>query len=227
MTDSDDKPVVVVDYGLGNLFSIVSAFRVLGTTAVLTASPDDVRAAAAVVLPGVGAFGSAMNTLRSTGLADALLEVIDRGTPVLAVCLGMQLLLDRSYEFGEHKGLGVVGGTVQPLRPPGGNRIPKVPHIGWQTIRPPVGRTWSGTLLSDTPPESHLYFVHSYRCVLDDERLVLAESDFDDRPFTSSFSYGSIDACQFHPERSGPVGLNIYGAFLRRVGTTPDLEVRR
>lgn len=204
------SPVVIVDYGMGNLFSVESACRAVGLPAVISSNPADIDDAGGLVLPGVGAFGEAMSRLRHHGLDDAIRRAIQDAKPTLAVCLGMQLLLDRSLELGEHKGLGLVSGTVAPLRGENGPRLPKVPHIGWEAIHAVAAEGWVDTPLEAVKSGAYLYFVHSYRCDVEQSELVLSESSFGERQFVSSYRTGSVFACQFHPERSGPLGLSLY-----------------
>ena len=203
--------VAIVDFGLGNLFSVSRACEAVGVRAVISGDPGQVREAAAIVLPGVGAFGNAMEALRKAHLVRAVLDRVEANVPVLAVCLGMQLLLRESFEFGRHEGLGVVEGSVKPLRGAvdAGAAI-KVPHIGWARIDPPAGGTWQDSPLADVQPGSYVYFVHSYFAELADATLARSWTWYGGVRFCSSMQIGSVFACQFHPERSGPVGLAVY-----------------
>jgi glutamine amidotransferase len=222
-----NRPVAIVDYGMGNLFSVRSALVVAGVDAVITGDPAELRESAGIVLPGVGAFGDAMDHLRSTGLDEAVRAVIADGLPVMAVCLGMQLLLTESTEFGSHRGLGVIDGHVVPLRDPDA-LSPKLPHIGWEAIEPTAGATWDETPLDHTEPGSYFYFVHSYHCVLDDPSASVAAARYADATFCAAFQVGSVFACQFHPERSGQLGIDLYasvfGSSERGDGETDDLQ---
>jgi glutamine amidotransferase len=201
--------VAIVDFGLGNLFSVERACEHVGVPAAITDDPDVVRRASGLVLPGVGAFGDAMAVLRSRGLDAAVLDRVQAGVPVLGVCLGMQLLLRESEEFGRHTGLGVLDGVARPLRhAPGADPGIRVPHIGWSAVDP--SWAWHSTPLADVAPGSHFYFVHSYFADLADAGAAASWTTYGGVRFCSSVQVGSVFACQFHPERSGPVGLSIY-----------------
>lgn len=201
--------VAVVDFGLGNLFSVAQACRRAGLEPEVTDSGAALLAADALILPGVGAFGDAMRALRERRLIEPIREFAASGKTLLGICLGMQLLMRESEEFGQHPGLGLLPGRVAKL-PAGevdrGRRL-KVPHVGWN----PVNTTPSATsLFEGIPSATHFYFVHSYYVVPDDPSVVAAETPFGSRSFCSAIQSGSILACQFHPERSGPAGLRLY-----------------
>ena len=198
--------IAVIDYGVGNLFSLRSSLRQLGLDAAVTAEPDAIRAADRVILPGVGAFGDAMAKLRATGLAPVL-RAAAAEKPLLGICLGMQLLFDKSYEFGEHEGLGLVPGQVCPLAPDLADPALKVPQIGWNALH----------LLKDDPlfryirEGEYVYYVHSYYakgCAAS----TLAVSDYS-IPVTGVVRAGKVYGTQFHPEKSGGTGLRILKAF--------------
>jgi len=216
MTKGTD--LVVVDYRLGNLFNVVRACESVGLPSRITSLPADVAGADAVILPGVGAFGDAMEFLRDSGMADALRSFAASGRPLLAICLGMQLLMTESYEFGRHQGLGVVGGSVIRLNSPAGL---KVPQVGWNRIAKLAtangqangqsnSQSWDGTLLQGLRDGEYMYFVHSYYVVPDDSGVVLTTTRYGETEFCSTLRAGNILGCQFHPERSGPRGLRIY-----------------
>jgi imidazole glycerol-phosphate synthase subunit HisH len=212
----------IVDYGMGNLFSVQSACAEAGLDAVITAQPEEIARARALILPGVGAFGEAMRRLREHGLDDALREFAGSGKPFFSICLGMQLLFDESEEFGASKGLGLLRGRV--VRLPG--RQPgvayKVPSIGWNSIRlaRDTGRCgWSEAPLAGIPADEHFYFVHSYYVRPDDPGVVHTTTRYAGIEYVSSLARDNLFACQFHPERSGSAGLRIYrnlAATLRR-----------
>ncbi|MGE4553991.1 MAG: imidazole glycerol phosphate synthase subunit HisH [Desulfovibrionaceae bacterium] len=203
--------VAIVDYRLGNLHSVAQACAHVGLAPEITDDPARIRSADAVILPGVGAYEDAMRNLRAGGLADLLRELAAAGRPLVGICLGMQLLLDYSEEFGHHEGLGLVPGAVVRFDAPHeGDRRLKVPQIGWNRIHPAPGADWDATLLRGTAPGQHFYFVHSYVARPADPAVVLATTTYGHIEFCSSLGYQNIFASQFHPERSGEPGLAIY-----------------
>jgi glutamine amidotransferase len=208
--------IAIVDYGMGNLFNVRRACEAVGVPAEVTDRPEAVLKARAVIVPGVGAMPDAMTALARTGLDEALARVADRGTPLLGICLGMQLLMDQGSEFTLHRGLGIIPGSVQRFQGTDGRGAPlKVPHIGWNAIRPPNDETtmWDGTPLVDIPPGDFMYFVHSYYVVPERPNLVAAYARYGTVEFCAAIRYGNVFGCQFHPERSGVRGLSIYRAF--------------
>jgi len=216
----DDRPrVAVVDCQLGNLASVTWACEAVGLTARPTHDPDDLVDADAVILPGVGAFGEAMRRLDELGLVAGLRSVADSGRPLVGVCLGLQLLFERSYEFGEHEGLGLLPGSVVSLGgPPGstdsnGRRL-RVPHVGWAPVQPATSDRWEQSPLAHVRFGAWMYFVHSYTVEPADPSHVIATAPFGDRSIVAAAGSGSVFGCQFHPERSGPLGLRIYRTLL-------------
>lgn len=204
----------IVDYGLGNLFSIRQACQASGMEARITADHQGLLEADVVLLPGVGAFGDAMKALRRLDLVAPLRAVAASGKLVIGICLGMQLLMTESREFGRHEGLGLVDGEVVSLREQrtAQQRL-KVPLIGWHGIRPASGRTvdeWDGTPLEGLPDGSSMYFVHSFHATPEDESAVLSTTTYGSLEFCSALRSGNVMGFQFHPERSGPDGLQIY-----------------
>ena len=201
--------VAIVDYGVGNLFSLRSSFADIGQQAVATADPDLLAKADRLVLPGVGAFGDAAAALRQSGLDRAVLKAAEGGKPLLGICLGMQLLLEKSFEYGEHKGLGLIPGEVRPIR----QAIPeglKVPHIGWNALAlTQEGRACG--LFKNTKEGDCVYFVHSYWAA-SPAPYVLAAAEYG-APLTAAVGRGNVLGVQFHPEKSGSVGLAILRAF--------------
>ena len=199
--------IAIVDYGVGNLFSLKSSLAMIGADAIVTGRADELRAAEKIILPGVGAFEDAANKLRMTGLDAVVVEQAKEGKQLLGICLGMQMLFERSFEYGEHKGLGLIAGDVIDMRP----MIPaslKVPHIGWNALKlkAPVHPLFRGISEGDC-----VYFVHSYyasRC----EEDVIATTEYG-ASLTAAVARGNVMGCQFHPEKSGKVGLNILRAF--------------
>jgi imidazole glycerol-phosphate synthase subunit HisH len=220
----DSKHVVIVDYGLGNLFSIERALKFIGASVEISSEPDSIYNATHLVLPGVGAFGDGIRGLLQRDLTAPINNFVDEGRPFLGICLGMHLLLTFGEEFGPHRGLNLVPGRVVALL---GDEQLKVPHVGWSKIKPPdecpdvahrdvlETSTWRGTILENTKIGSYVYFLHSYIVKPDDPTDVLAISTYGDNTFCSVLRRGNIFACQFHPERSGVVGLEIYRTFLQ------------
>ncbi len=198
--------IAIVDYGLGNLFSIQSACEQAGLSVLITSDAAKLEASDAVLLPGVGAFANAMEALDGLGLTGPVKELALSGKPLIGICLGMQLLMTESCEFGLCAGLGLIEGTVERL--PGGGD--KVPHVGWSPVFEREPGVWRGTLLDGVENESYMYFVHSYYVCPKDEETVLSKSRFGERDFCSAIKRGTIMGCQFHPERSGAEGLLVY-----------------
>ncbi len=199
--------IAIIDYGVGNLFSLRSSFAAIGAGAEIVRDADALRAADHIVLPGVGAFGDAAEKLRASGLDRPLCEEARAGKPILGICLGMQLLFEKSYEYGEHEGLGLLPGVIRPIA----ERIPagyKIPHIGWNAL------TFTGApspLFSRIKDGDYVYFVHSYAAE-DCGDCVIAAAEYG-APLTAAAARGNVFGCQFHPEKSGEVGLNILRAF--------------
>ncbi len=215
----DSVSVAIVDYRMGNVLSVRRACEAVGLSAVVTSHADEIESADGVILPGVGAFGDAMDSIGSLGLTDVLHRIITSGKPALGICLGMQLLMTESEEFGLHHGLNLISGRVVHFEQPrdiDGTQL-KVPHIGWNRIMPSRGADppWDGTILSGIPSQTEMYFVHSYYVIPGDPSAILSVSRYGDRQFTSAMQSGNLFACQFHPEKSGPAGLSIYHNFYR------------
>ena len=198
--------IAIVDYGVGNLFSLRCSLESLGLKAEVSSVPDVIRNADRVILPGVGAFGDAADKLRETGLDRVVIEQAEAGKPLLGICLGMQLLFDKSYEFGEHAGLGLLHGQVIPMQ----GTIPaglKIPQMGWNALL--VKR--SHPLLKNVREGDCVYFVHSY-FASDCEDSLVATTEYGIE-LTAVAANGNVMGCQFHPEKSGKVGLGILSAF--------------
>ncbi|MFH1002755.1 MAG: imidazole glycerol phosphate synthase subunit HisH [Chloroflexota bacterium] len=204
MTETEGA-IVLVDYGAGNLRSVANAIARLGYRASISSRPDDLRAARAVILPGVGAAADAMNSLRALGLIEPLTRYITEGRPFLGVCLGLQVLLESTEEGGGHPCLGIVPGRVKRL--PAGL---KIPHMGWNQVTQKAAHP----VLAGIPDGANFYFVHSYYAVPDDGAAVIGETDYG-LPFCSVLARGNLVATQFHPEKSGEFGLRLYRNFLR------------
>ena len=208
--------VTVIDYGLSNLLSVQHAFAHCGAEVQVTSSPADVLAADALVLPGVGAFQDGMQGLEQLGLIEPIKQKTAQGTLLLGICLGMQMLFDESEEFGLHKGLGLIPGRVEkiPARDTDGDPQ-RVPHISWNGLWPAGGRTdFAGTALASVTPGQECYFVHSYEAKPTNEADRLADTRYGGRAVCAAAAHGSVLGCQFHPEKSGPVGLGILEGFL-------------
>ena len=201
----------IVDYGVGNLFSLSSSLQSLGQSPVVSGDPDLLRKADRILLPGVGAFGDAAEKLRASGLDQLLKQQAKKGVPILGICLGMQMLLEKSYEYGEYPGLGLIPGAVTPIA----ERIPenlKIPHIGWNGLIFPEEKGRS-PLFQNLNQGDYVYFVHSYSAV-DCEDCVSARTEYGSL-LTAAVEKDNVFGCQFHPEKSGPVGLKILSAFCR------------
>lgn len=202
--------VAIVDYGMGNLFSVKTACGQVGLEARITSSARDLSLADSVLLPGVGAFGDAMDALRRLDLLAVLRDVAASGKPLVGICLGLQLFMNESEEFGRHDGLGLIAGRVVPLGSPSGNgRRLKVPQVGWNQLRP-ANQSWDDSLLRGVTEGAYVYFVHSFIVEPQDPKPILSMTTYGDVNFCSSLQSGNVFGCQFHPERSGSTGLGIY-----------------
>ena len=198
--------IVIVDYGVGNLFSLKSSFAMIGAEAQVSADAEVIAKAEKIILPGVGAFEDAAKKLRDSGLADVVIEAAKKGTPLMGICLGMQLLFEESHEFGIHKGLGLLPGRVVAMS----DVIPadlKVPQIGWNALHIQKEHP----LLKNTKEGDFVYFVHSFYAT-DCDNSLLATCEYG-AELTAAVAKGNVMGCQFHPEKSGEVGLNILRAF--------------
>ncbi len=199
--------IAIADYGVGNLFSLHSSFAAIGYETVVTKDPNEVKNADKIILPGVGAFGDAAKKLRESGMYDVIKEEAQNGKPLLGICLGMQMLLDKSYEYGEHEGLGLIKGEIRPIA----EVIPKdlkIPHIGWNAL---CFKGEKSPLFKYINNGDFVYFVHSYYGA-DCDDAVIATSEYG-TPLTAAVAKDNIFGCQFHPEKSGEVGLKILRAF--------------
>ena len=198
--------IAIIDYGVGNLFSLKSSFAAIGVDAIVTSDKEVIASADKIVLPGVGAFGDAAEKLFSSGLAEVVLDEVKKGKPLLGICLGMQLLFEKSFEYGEHKGLGLIKGEIRPIK----EVIPedyKIPHIGWNALN----FKGKNSLFKYLSEGDCVYFVHSYYGANCDES-VIATAEYG-ASLTAAVASGRVFGCQFHPEKSGKVGLNILKAF--------------
>ena len=204
--------IVVIDYGRGNLFSIGQALRHLGAEFEVSSDPDRLLAADRVVFPGVGAFGDAMEGLRQRGLVDAIRQVADRGTPLLGICVGCQLLLTAGEEFGRHEGLGLIPGTVRRLPGPraGDPAAIRIPNVGWRSLDVAPGDPVLGAL----GPDDMVYFVHSFAPMVDNDENVAARLDVNGAAVPVAVRADNVVGVQFHPEKSGAVGMALIRRFL-------------
>lgn len=204
--------IAIIDYGVGNLFSLTASLKFLGAETVITNKKEDIQKADQIILPGVGAFEDAIVKLRATGLVDTIIEETRGGKPLLGICLGMQLLFEKSYEYGEHEGLGLVKGEVASIEEDlpareGGQKL-KVPHIGWNSLN----LKKEDPLFKYIKDGDYVYYVHSFygkNCL----ENTIASSNYDIE-ITGAVRSGSVYGTQFHPEKSGNVGLNILRAFI-------------
>ena len=200
--------VAIVDYGVGNLFSVKSSFAAIGAEAAVTDNAKVLEAADCILLPGVGAFEDAIKKLHDSGLDTVLKQLASSGKPLMGICLGMQLLFEKSYEYGIHQGLGLIKGEVRPIRDVAPVNL-KVPHIGWNALD--IKR--DSPLLKNVKSGDCVYFVQSYYAT-DCEESVIATTEYG-APITAAVQSGNIMGCQFHPEKSGEVGLSILRAFVQ------------
>lgn len=203
--------VLIVDYGVGNLFSLRCSLAVLGVEAELTSDPARLAAGDRIILPGVGAFADAANKLRASGLAEPICAHVRAGKPLLGICLGMQLLFERSFEYGEHPGLGLLRGSVKPLADVVGPSR-KIPHMGWNSLE----FRKDSPLFRNIRDGDCVYFVHSFYAA-DCEESVSAVTEYGAK-ITAAVEQGNLFGCQFHPEKSGAAGLNILKAFSETEG---------
>jgi glutamine amidotransferase len=210
--------VTVIDYGIGNLLSVARALAACGADVEVTGSGRSVETGERVVLPGVGAFTSCMNELRRRGLVESLLAFIASGRPFLGICVGLQMLMEVSEEFGEHPGLGLVAGRVTAIPSTTADGRPhKIPHIGWSALQPREGgAAWRGGILDAVTASDRCYFVHSFAVQPQARRVRLADCAYDGRIFCAAIRQDNIHGTQFHPEKSGKTGLNILSSFLKQ-----------
>lgn len=216
MSNPSAPVVTVVDYGIGNLYSVQRALETCGAQVELTADPARIAQAQRLVLPGVGAFADGMQGLRERGLVKPLRDFAASGRPLLGICLGMQMLASVSEEFGQHEGLDLVPGRVLPVPPQSidGSRQ-KIPHIGWAPLLLTRGQgSWLGSVLQASPSETAVYLVHSYSVVPSDPAHRLADCSHGGHLLCAALRRDNIHGCQFHPEKSGPAGLLMLSQFI-------------
>lgn len=198
--------IAIVDYGVGNLYSLERSFDAIGADVTVTADAQVIRKAERILLPGVGAFGDAADKLRSSGLADVMVEQANAGKPLLGICLGMQLLFETGYEYGVHRGLGLLSGEIRPIADVIPNGL-KIPHMGWNAL----DFTRESKLFANINNRDFVYFVHSYYAA-NCKEATIATAEYG-VPLTAAVEMDNVFGCQFHPEKSGAVGLKILKAF--------------
>lgn len=205
--------IVVIDYGIGNVKSMLNALETLGVKPTLTNDRELILNSRGVVLPGVGAFNSGMENLKHHNLIQVITDYIETNKPFLGVCLGMQMLLDESEEFGNTKGLGFIKGKVTKLEP---NHVKgeKLPNVSWNEIKEPSQNRWKSTILENTAPMSDVYFVHSYAARPERSESILATAQYGNADFCAAVQKNMVFGTQFHPEKSGDVGLRILEKFI-------------
>ncbi len=209
------KKVVLVDYGVGNLLSVSRALEAAGAEVLQTSSAQIIEQADFLILPGVGAFGHCVNELDRLNLIEPLRAYSLSGRPMLGICVGMQLLMEESEEFGVHRGLGLIRGKVTGIPSTALDGRPhKIPHMGWNSISPHHANGWESSPLQSTPLNEYFYFVHSFAPVVENLSNVLATTQYNGRQIVVALRFGNTFGVQFHPEKSGPAGLNVIREFL-------------
>ncbi len=219
--------VAIIDYGMGNLFSVSRGCEHVGLMPIITYNPKELLDADAAILPGVGAFGEAMQCLRKHDLVNPIKDFIATKKPFMGICLGMQLLMQHSKEFGDHEGLSILKGNVVKFPPfiHGGKKM-KVPQMGWNTIFPDCNKkAWSSPLFNGVAVGEYMYFVHSFYVRADSEQDVLSVTDYEGIKYCSSIGRDNIFAFQFHPERSAKKGMLIYYNFAKLIPNFKELSL--
>lgn len=212
-----NRKVTVIDYGVGNILSVTRALQQFGADVSIASSDSEIRKSTRVVLPGVGAFPNAMRSLSRLNIVDTIVEMSGNGTPILGICLGMQLLFEESYEQNPTTGLCLIPGYVERVqRDDRLEKSIKVPHIGWSEInKPAAGKEWKNTILQNIEEGSSAYFVHSYGCNPRERVNVLAVTEYCDLEIIAAVQRENVMGCQFHPEKSGETGLKILESFMK------------
>jgi imidazole glycerol-phosphate synthase subunit HisH len=206
--------VTVVDYGVGNLLSVRGALEHCGATINFCSEPDKIRSSDRLLLPGVGAFSDAMDDMENASLIDPVLEFASTGKPIIGICLGLQMLFSNSSEHGQRDGLGLIEGEVVEIPRTGTNNVAhRIPHIGWNELRE-GNKGWAGTVLENIDLGASVYFAHSYMGRPNDPNIKIADCDYNGITILATLQAGNIHGCQFHPEKSGLVGLKVIENFL-------------
>lgn len=208
--------VTILDYGIGNILSVARGFEAIGADVNITSNIEGIENAERLILPGVGAFASGIEQLKINNFDSAIINLANTGAPLLGICLGMQFLMDSSEEFGETDGLGLISGKVIPIpsKSIDGNSL-TVPHIGWSALEISGNEnSWDKSILINTPSKSHVYFVHSFFSKPNNEEHLLAHCRYGGNKLSALICRDNIMGCQFHPEKSGKIGLDILRAFL-------------
>lgn len=215
MTKKNSK-IVIVDYGVGNIYSVQKALKKFTVDVTVSEEPEDIKAADAIILPGVGSFQAGMEGLRIRNLIEPVIKAVSGGKPTLGICLGAQLMISQGYEFGDFAGLDIIPGQVVAF-PPLNDKC-RVPHIGWNNIMKPDEVLWEGTIFDGLEKKApDMYFVHSYIFAPREESHVLSWTEYGGVRFPSSFKSGLVYGCQFHPEKSGEEGLKIIENFIKLI----------
>ena len=211
-----NKNVTIIDYGVGNLLSVKRGFEKCGANVVVTSNPKEILNASKIVFPGVGAFPNAMLALEELNLIEVILELAELKKPILAICLGMQLLMEQSDEFKVTQGLGIIPGVVTKIPNINSDGVGlKIPHIGWNQLVQSLNKApWKGTVLEGTENDNSAYFVHSYMVEPKDEKVRVADAIYGGNRISAVIAQEQIIGCQFHPEKSGKIGLRILENFI-------------
>lgn len=204
--------IVILDYGIGNVKSIINAFENQGEKIILTRDKKIILESHALILPGVGAFSHGMKNLKKYNLIEIIKDFVESGKPLLGICLGMQMLMEESEEFGLNKGLGLVKGSVVKMPIKASNKV-KLPHISWNSLKN-NGLNWDNTILNEIEENSSMYFVHTFVACPKNKNEILSYSTYHDINFCSALKKDNIYGCQFHPEKSGKIGLRIIKNFI-------------
>ncbi len=203
--------IVIIDYGVGNLFSLVSSFKAIGEDVIISKDAEVIEKADKLILPGVGAFSDASKKLKESGLEDVIKKCAKSGKPLLGVCLGMQLLFEKSFEYGEYEGLGLIKGEIRPISDVIGSSSLKIPHMGWNKLKLKEPKS---DIFKYINTGDFVYFVHSY-CGVNCDESIIAVTEYGEK-ITAAVQKDNVYGCQFHPEKSGDVGVKILKAFCEK-----------